>query len=113
MCIMAIHADAKTANALQAMAHNADTLQDDLQQLSALLEARKQASALAVTDDLQKQIGSVCQTLWRLWREYIPTGEPKGSQTATGWEKDRKMDAHVRADAYGSEADASTYDVNA
>jgi hypothetical protein len=113
MCIMAIHADAKTANAVQAMAHNADTLQDDLAQLSTLLDARHQTSAGAVIDDLQRQMANTCETLWRLWREYVPNGEPKGSQTATGWEHDRKGDAHIRADAYGSEADASTYDVNA
>ena len=108
MCIMSIHFESKTANAVQAAAHNQDTQVRDLAQLLKLLEARHETEAMAWVRAELKVAEASAERLWTLWRAYVPTGAPGGSATGTGWRHDRKADAHVRENAYGTEAGVET-----
>jgi hypothetical protein len=97
MCIMAIHATASTANALQAMAHNADTLVRDLKQLEKLLSAREDYYTAVAVDSEVSRMNEIAQSMWSMWRDRVgPDAIPHGSMTSTGYEADRKMDRVAR-----------------
>ena len=81
------------------MAHNSDTLEDDLEQLRKLLAARQEYEALAWVERETKAMAEVSDHLWTLWESMVPDEVAKGSETATGWEADRIEDRKARRHA--------------
>lgn len=70
MCILKIHANSQTATAIQAAAHNMDTILGDLNMLEKILISRErkieaEAVRLAARNTVREQ-----SRVWALWSEF-------------------------------------------
>jgi hypothetical protein len=86
VCIMVIHATSHTGNAIQAMAHNADTLTRDLAQLHTLLEGRGDKEGASVVLSQKRAQAAIAEAMWREWRNHISTGhdaQPFGEEAVS------------------------------
>ena len=72
MCILPIHANSHTANAIQGCAHNIDTMSADLRTLAQLLDARgHKEAAMSVNLARYHLDKAVTGRLWQVWNDFI------------------------------------------
>lgn len=91
MCIMEVHSGQRTATMLQAMAHNASTIDRDIDLLIATIEHRHGAATL---------LGSVRRDQELIHRAYAGLLELYGETVAT---EVADPDGHVHAHDHGNE----------
>lgn len=86
MCILKIHAQSHTANAIQSAAHNMDTTVSDLDTLARLLDERglklEAMSARMAGFHVQKQ----CKAMWNMWSEFVEESSAANSVVPIGEE---------------------------
>lgn len=71
MCILKIHADSHTANAIQSAAHNMDTSVSDLDTLQRLLEQRGHTLEAQNVRDVLASLSGLTSQVWDTWDEFV------------------------------------------
>lgn len=86
MCILKIHANSHTANAIQSVAHNMDTIMGDLDTLKRLLVKRERKSEVETINLCMFHLERERRRVWAAWSEFVSEASPDNDSVPIGAE---------------------------